>query len=235
MGCLVCGATPTVKSHIFPRALMLDLKGDGPHLHQGEENRQGTKYLQNGLWDSNILCCQHEQKTAAADEYGIEFCRNVKSQIPQSIAANWVNNSKPDLLVQFAYQNIWRFCASSKGRGLKALGPYAKKLQNHIFGNETSDFPILLARNHLKTIDNNESTIAIPPFPNKLGRWRFWMFSISGVQFYIKLDNQPFPESYKNFIVNNRQSVLLHKLDTMTDFNVPILQPLILNMISKNP
>lgn len=228
--CLVCAKGPTVKSHIFPRALMHDLRAEGAFVHQIVDGSSGTKYLQSGPFDDGILCSEHESAMQSADKYAVEFCRRVRATLPQFDGDNYVPNPKPKLLVRFAYQTIWRFCASGHGRELQTLGPYEPEIRSAIFEGGDSSIPMLIARNHLLGFDGLESTIAIAPFPIRLAGIRAWLFAVGGVHFYVKLDRRPFPADGDEFIANNTTSVRLSKLDAMSVHETPMLQNLLSNI-----
>ena len=212
---------------------MLDVRGTDSYLHQIEIDRDGTTFLQNGLWDSNILCATHEECTQNADKFAVEFCRNVVAEIPQVSGTPQTMRAKPDLLEKFAYQTIWRFCASQKGRGLGVLGPYGRAIEGHVFGNRRISLPILIARNHLKMPNGTESSLVVAPFPTRLAHWRCWLFSVGGVQFYVKLDKRPFPIDWRTYEANATDPVRLFQLDAMKAFDVPILQPLMKRMTNR--
>ena len=232
VGCRICGATKTVNSHIIPSALMLDLRGEDHYLHEVSQDQKGTKFLQSGPIDDQILCFAHEQQTQAADRYGIEFCRRVIAKVPQNGVRAHVPNRNPDLLVRFACLMVWRHCISKYGRGIGALGPYGEQLRAAVFDN-VGELPMLfLARNHVRLDSQNEATIAIAPFPVRLAEVRCWLFSVSGVQFYLKLDKRTLPGESGGFVANGADPVTLLQLDPMLTQNVPILQSLMTNMVA---
>ena len=231
-GCLVCGNKATVKSHIFPRALMHDLRGDDPHLYEALDSKTGTRFLQSGPWDRNILCSAHEAITARPDDYAVEFCRSVVQSIHQNGHDGFIQNSNPSLLARFSYQCIWRFAASQGGRGLEALGRYAGIIQSSVFEEGPCTLPFLIARNHLRTPIGSEATIAIAPFPIRFGDIRAWLFTVSGLQFYVKLDRRPFPADGESFSAHDAKSVRLFQLPPRMAHEVPILQKILSNMVN---
>jgi hypothetical protein len=233
MGCLVCGESRTVKSHIFPRALMHDLRGGESYVHEVHDDRNGTRYQQSGPLDDTILCSAHERKTQRADDFGVDFCRAVKRSIPQAGGVKWVDNPNPELLVRFACQTIWRFSASRFGRGLSALGPYEAIIREIVFQDSSDFLPLLIARNHLRMPDGNESTLVIAPFPIRLGHWRCWNFTIGGIHFYTKFDRRPFPTDWNCYLVTRSNPLSLFQLDGTVVSDVPILQPLLKRMVSQ--
>lgn len=230
--CLVCGDTNTVKSHIFPRALMHDLRGSDSFLHEVLDSKAGTRFLQSGPWDRNILCDKHEAVTSRPDEYAVKFCRAVIRSIDQNGYDGFISNPQPNLLARFSYQCIWRFAASQDGRGLAALGRYAEILQRAVFEDGPCALSFLIARNNLRTPIGTEATMAIAPFPTRLGNVRTWLFSVSGLQFYVKLDRQPFPVGGESHSAHASTSVRLFQLPAQLAHNVPILQKIIANMVS---
>lgn len=229
--CLVCGATPTVASHVFPRALMHDVKGADNHIHEISFQRRGTKFLQSGLIDKNILCQNHEASTQKFDDYAVRFCRRVRNTIGQSNITKPVENPNPHHLGVFAMSTVWRFCASQAGRGLNALGSYQQMMLDGIFRGSECTLPLTIARNHLKMPDGSESTLVIAPFPMRMNQWRAWFFAIGGVHFYLKLDARPFPPEFDSYLANVANPVQLVGLPEMQALNVPMLQPIMAQMI----
>src|SRR5687768_14330997 len=75
--CLICSEGPTVKAHLFPRALMLDLKAGEKALVEGSRHRDGVRFSQNGVWDDGYVCKRHEDECGAGDDYAIRFCRKL--------------------------------------------------------------------------------------------------------------------------------------------------------------
>ena len=209
---------------------MKDLRGDGPYVHEIADDRHGTRYLQSGPIDSLILCNEHEKMTQKADKYAVEFCRKVTNSIPQIGFDGYVENSKPELLAQFVCQTVWRFTASRFGRGLSALGPYEKILRGCVFENVQESPRFLLSRNHLRATHSTEATMTIAPFPNRMGDVRIWLFVISGVQFYLKLDRRPFPANGEEYSANLSNPVRLFELQAQLAHEVPVLQKILGNM-----
>ena len=213
---------------------MHDLKGqDDQSVHEISEGRTGTRFLQSGPIGKGILCLAHEQMTQEPDKYGAEFCRRVLSTVPQGGVRALVSNPKPDLLVKFACQTIWRMAVSKHGRGEEALGPYAANLREVVFAGSNRHPLLFLARNHLTVEHRSEATLAIAPFPIRLGSVRCWLFSISGVQFYLKLDQRQLPGERDGFAANGADPVMLIQLDQREAHETPILQGIMRNAARK--
>jgi hypothetical protein len=231
---MICGEPKTVKSHILPRALMSDLRGpDDGYLHEIAQSRKGTKFLQSGPFYKGILCLDHERMTQAADKYAIEFCRRVFATVPQGGQRAMVPNPNPGLLVRFACQTVWRMAVSEFGRGEESLGRYAEQLRDVVFSGSDALPLLFLARNHLTVGGRAEATLAIAPFPVRLGDVRCWLFSVSGVQFYLKLDRRSLPGERDGFAANESDPVALLKLDSREAHETPILHELMRNATAR--
>nr|WP_295661037.1 hypothetical protein [Polymorphobacter sp.] len=212
---------------------MKDVRGDDSYLHEIRESLDGTRFLQNGPWDRDLLCSIHEGGTQEADGYGIEFCRSVVAEIRQDDASRLIENAKPRVLAKFAYQVVWRFCASHFGRGASALGPYGKMLESSLFASQWVELPILISRNHLRMPNGAESTLVIAPFPTRIGHWRFWLFAVGGVHFFIKFDKRPLPDNIGHCLAGQADPLTLFRLSDMDVTRVPILQPLMQRMVAR--
>ena len=219
-----------VKSHIFPRALMIDLRGEDSYVHEVVDDQSGTRFLQNGPWDRAILCEVHERITSKPDDYAVKFCRNVIKKIKQDGEDGLIDNPEPALLARFVCQSIWRFAACNAGRGLSSLGPYENQLREIVFSGANCTIPFLVARNHLLAPNGSEATLALAPFPSRLGDVRIWLFGVSGLHFYVKLDQRPFPANGQEFMAHNSPSIRLFQLPPKMAHDVPILQKILSNM-----
>ena len=229
--CVVCGSTPTVRSHLFPSALMLDLRGKDPYLHQVVDDQMGTRYQQSGPIDTSILCAKHEAATQLPDKYAIEFCRAVARLVPQVGFDGYIENPKPELLTRFACLTVWRFCVSQVGRGKSSLGNYGPLLESIALGEGEEHPTLLLCRNHLRATTSTEATMAIAPFPTRLEGVRVWLFVVSGVQFYLKLDRRMYPANGEQFAANKSNPVRLFELPPVLAHEAPILKGLLSNML----
>ncbi|WP_309752015.1 hypothetical protein [Novosphingobium sp.] len=177
------------------------------------------------------MCEVHERKTSRPDEYAIKFCRSVIKKIEQSGEDGFVDNPEPKLLGRFVCQTIWRFAASNGGRGLLSLGPYESQLRNISFFDAECNIEFLIARNHLRAPDGSEATLALAPFPSRLAEVRVWLFGVSGLHFYVKLDQRPFPANGREFTAHESCSVRLFQLPPRMAHDVPILQKILSNMV----
>lgn len=193
MPCLVCGAKDTVKAHIFPRALMHEIRADGKYALSGTKLKDGATFLQSGLWDNAILCEAHERMLAAADDYGVDFCRRFQADKIPAIGADGFlfRQTNPALLSQFVMSVIWRFAVSRHGRDAGiSLGSFAGPLADWIFRG-TPNRPEIFVVRHEFQIDGRTIAMASYPHRFKLSDLNWWRFHISGFGFQMKLDRRP--------------------------------------------
>lgn len=230
--CVICGVGPTVKAHLFPRALMLDMKADSPQLVGGNRHRDGVKLQQNGEWDDALLCAYHETSIGIGDDYGVRFCRSFRTkgiQRPNDRALD-VPNARPDLLMHFAYAVIWRHVASASGWADRLdLGPFGDEMLDAMQARGPYDLELIVGRNPL-TVRGQQVDIAIAPYRERMERWNVWQFTISGLDFYLKTDRRPFPESWRPYLANSNNPIVVGQIDERGIHQVPKLFPILHRM-----
>ena len=230
--CAICGSGPTVKAHLFPRALMLDLKGGSPQLVAGSRHRDGVKLHQNGEWDERLLCDKHEQLLGAGDDYGVDFCRTWRKRAkrrPDDRALE-IANPDPDKLVHFAYGVIWRHvhCESGRAFGLE-LGPYGEHMLRDMESGGPFGLQLLVGRNPL-TVDGKRIDIAVAPYRNQMYQWNVWHFAIAGLDFYLKADRRPFPDGWTPYLANGNDPIVIAQTPVRGMHEAPKLFPIIQRM-----
>jgi hypothetical protein len=210
MGCIVCGATPTVKSHIIPRALFHDMKRPGQQFIASRPDEPGYVIPQSGAWDDSLLCARHERELGRPDNYGVRFCRRFAALCKVDPMKAVVENRTPSLLVDFAASCVWRMAASRTGHKPELwLGPYAKRLQNSLFGNAHYEPKLLVSRHAFQIERGRTLNMGLLPFRYKEEGIRFWRFSVCGLIFDLKLDGRRAPPAMETLFVNNVREIAL--------------------------
>lgn len=227
--CAVCGASPTVKSHIIPRALALDLKRGEKHLVTGRLGQEGIRELQNGRWSYKILCEAHEKHLGSADKYGVEFVRAIMSRGEQS-GDFTIQNSQPYLLKKFILALIWRADTADKAEGLPSrLGPYDQLIRKCIFHEGDLDAPIYFLRPNL-TADGNPLPIALEPTRVRMHHCNGWKLGFGNLDVIVKLDKKPWPKEWKAVDASLQTSVLVLDAEPSDIRDAPAYHPLIRQM-----
>ena len=138
--CVVCGSVPTIKSHLIPRAVVGELRGDEPYVHVTEVDVPGSVYSQSGDSFYGLLCSEHERALSRFDDYGVRIVRKIEklmSQMGEDQKGIELQNSSPSLFKGFVLACIWRAVWSLHGKkfGL-SLGPYEKRIRRFLFEDE---------------------------------------------------------------------------------------------------
>jgi len=230
--CIVCGAGPTVKAHFFPRALALDMRGSSPTLVAGNRHRDGIRLRQNGEWDDRFLCDEHEKLIGLGDDYGVRFCRKYfpNGKLWEGERAFDVINPKPTHLLHFAYAVIWRHVASEYGRSAQLdLGPYYDRILSALTGDGPFDLDLIVGADPL-TVGGEQARLAIGPYREKLSGFNVWHFAISNLDFYLKTDARPYPATWRPFLANANNPVVVGRNDARDISTVPKLFPILRRM-----
>lgn len=211
---------------------MLDMKADSPQLVGGDRHRDGVKLQQNGEWDDALLCANHEGSIGIGDDYGVRFCRYFRTkgiQRPNDRALD-VPNVRPDLLMHFAYGVIWRHVASASGRANRLdLGPFGDEMLDAMQARGPYDLELIVGCNPL-TARGRRVDIAIAPYRERMEGWNVWHFAISGLDFYLKTDRRPFPESWRPYLANSNNPIVVGQIDERGFHQVPKLFPILRRM-----
>jgi len=206
--CVVCGASPTVKSHIVPRALFHAMKRLDHQLIGPRADGPGYRVLQSGSWCDTILCDAHESLLGDVDRYGVAFCRDFMRRLKEGQEPIEIANPRPDLLVLFASACVWRMAAArTDGQPEKWLGPYAKRLSAALFEQAPFDTPLLLSRHAYQIKRGEIMNLSLMPHPHSELGIKFWRFIVCGLIFDLKMDNRAVPYAMSIFPINNRNVV----------------------------
>jgi hypothetical protein len=231
--CVICGDGATVRSHLFPRALVHRIRGNEKSVVEGDRSRPGVKLSQSGLWDDGFLCERHEKALSTADDYMARFCRRFEKVGVLSSTGNSYTapNPRPELLLRFAAATIWRHAVSSHGIDHKLeLGPYQGLIESHLFEGAALPLEILVGRSNIVGADGHRIEIGLAPYKRRLLDWTVWHFTIAGFDFYVKTDKRPFPEPWKPFLANDNDPITLALIDPRRLDEIPMLRPIFAQM-----
>ena len=231
--CLICGCGPTVKAHLFPRALMLDIRAESQQLVAGHRHRDGVKLQQNGEWDDGFLCLAHEKAVGAGDDYAVRFCRKLVARgtpWPDGRAIT-VPNPSPDQLVHFAYASVWRHvcCASGRALGL-SLGDYEPLVRQALLAQGPYDLELLVGITPITIKGEGPIRLAVHPYRVRLGSLNVWHFTIGGLEFYLKTDQRPFPSTWQPYLANDNDPIVIGRTEERGIHEMPRLLPILRRM-----
>ncbi len=201
MPCVICGASPTVKSHIIPRSLFRHGLTPNSQVIGSLRDGPGYHHLQSGFWDGSILCASHEAVFQIPDDYAAKVVRATMEGVGPDDTTT-LRNPTPRHLVLFAAACVWRMAASrTEGRPERTLGPYAERLRAMIFNGSDFDPLLLLSRSAYRI---GEKSVAVSVLPHRCKEFGigFWRFIAAGLVFDLKLDNRSVPPEMGMLAVN---------------------------------
>lgn len=197
LGCRVCGKSPTVHSHLIPRALAFEIRGDEPNLTVLERGAERPLALQAGLFDDMLLCAEHEQITGELDRYGVEFIRRVRSERGNSNGQGiTVPNPDPAKLARFVHSIVWRAVSSRVGnQSNDALGSRYTEITNSVFSAKPSETVLFCGSVRFENDSKEIITATMPQRTRQDGRW-LWQFQLNGTYFTLFIGGKAFPQSF---------------------------------------
>jgi hypothetical protein len=209
--CRVCGGSPTINAHLFPRALGHDLRSQEKHLYVGAATAPGRRIVQAGLSDRGILCSAHEAALGIYDDYGIGFCRSFSSKVQHPAPNIWrMRDVDGDRLTRFWLAVLWRFAVSTLPEAaMVQLGPYEAYLHDILFSNAPCSIEpaitMLRYRSHVMPPEN----VCFPPYVSRFPPFRLKAYgmAVSGFHAFVKLDRQSLPHLAYMATVNGKSEV----------------------------
>jgi hypothetical protein len=202
MGCVVCGATPLVKSHLLPAAFGRDVKASGPDIWVGAAEHPGKRLSQSGLFD-RFLCDEHEGLLHAADDYAIKFIREF-ALTPAEIAAGRFRRDATDneLLLRFVCSVLWRFHHSKlREAEYVDVGEWEPNLRRVSLGGSVAEAPDVLVFASHQTIMANSALILTPARGTRMGEPTL-QFIVNGLVFTTKLGHGVWPIEHFHGVLN---------------------------------
>ncbi len=235
--CIVCGKSPTVKSHLFPRALMLDMRGDAKALYEGSRHRPGYKEQQNGPWDDRFLCKIHEDQAGVGDDYAVVFCRSLDAgeYVPFGPVFQ-IRNPDPAKLLAFIYGTVWRHAVAPVNAALRLeLGPYEQRLRAALFEGGPMNLQAVVGLSTLGDDMGKPVRIGLAPYRQKFGDFSTWHFIIGRLDVHLKTDQKPFPTEWAPYLANGADPVVLHAVEPTDIATVPFLRSITDNIRAGPP
>jgi hypothetical protein len=215
MPCVICGHQKTVRSHLIPRALAFEIRGQETNLTILERGADRPKALPAGLFDKNLLCADHEQTTGELDRYGVEFVRRVQAGRSTSNGqAFTVANPDPSKLARFAHSIVWRAVASPIGNTeSQALGARIGEFRDSIFLEKHASTVLFCASVRFEHEGRVLRTAMMPIRSREQGRW-IWKFELSGCFFTLLVGGCEFSRAFDVARADRAEQVCVPHLPT---------------------
>lgn len=201
MGCAICGADATVKSHIIPKAFAHDVRDGASHVVAGSTVAKVARTSQGGFFSDTLLCSHHENLTAATDKYAVEFVRRVNEAWKDRSKrdALKIPNPQPELLRSFALLTIWREVHGAPGTRL-SLGPYEDVVRRHVFDATVApEWAIIVQRTNFVIEKQGAADFNLHPYRVRFAGLSGWMFTVAGVCFFVVMDRRGLPTMFEDW------------------------------------
>ena len=188
--CLICGSTPTIKSHLIPRSMAIEVQVG--KAHAVTTINEEVVQTQSGIYEQDILCGPCDNHLGKMENAALKAFRKIRE-----VAANYVdgeyklNNVKGDDIIRFIAGLLWKYSVASVRNGRINLGPYQTLVKDIAFS--TNEVPLvidaLLIR--LKTHSHDENVFSYrTPMPDRKEGVNGYRLVVGGMFIFVKLDKQ---------------------------------------------
>ena len=220
--CQFCGDDKKLcKAHIVPQAFNYPRLPDERSSILASNNKGfRTRRSQTGVYDTNILCSECDQKLGVFDGYAAGELLRATNRTPQKLDGKVVFFEYPDCdpekIVRFALSVLWR-AAVSKQHFYKRveLGPYLAAIKSYLFG--SIDLPKSIGVYPTEFVNAEVLNNRIPqldPHDARHDGVRIWHLYANRFCFYIRTDKKP-AKHYELLGLSNRGPVRVLARDLM--------------------
>ncbi len=206
-----CTSVDLIDAHIVPRGFARDVMDGSKHNMLITPERIST--TQHGIFDRHILCADCDRRLGDLDNYALRVLRRVPKEAVRTSTRDGecftLDNVDGDKFTKFALSLLWRASISARPEFRSiSLGPYDDAAGKVIFGAESlSNLPsfeliVALVKGPLGQEPEFARRFYSKPHRFRLADRNGWKFVLRGLQFFAKLDRQPFPNSLKPAVIN---------------------------------
>ncbi|WP_158177989.1 hypothetical protein [Pseudomonas viridiflava] len=190
MNCLICGTSPTIKSHLMPKAMAQEVQTG--KAHAVAKKPDDYVYTQSGIFEREILCANCDNKLGHFENIAVKAFREMR------IDAKNINNGEYTLkgtagddILRFAAGILWKYSVASEKNGRINLGPYKKILEGIIFNGDPIPSSIDAMIIRLKTHKSDDGVFAYRlPSPDRQELVNGYRLLVGGMFVFIKIDKQ---------------------------------------------
>lgn len=190
MNCLICGTSPTIKSHLIPKAMAQEVQTG--KAHAVAINPNSYVYTQSGVFEREILCGNCDNKLGYFENIAIKAFRNIRQDVKdENYRECTLKGVAGDDILRFAAGIIWKYSVASEKNGRVVLGPYKQILEDVVFHNKPIPSSIDAILFRLKTHDADDGVFAYRlPSPDRQELVNGYRLLVGGMFIFIKIDKQ---------------------------------------------
>lgn len=190
MSCLICGTTPTIKSHLIPKTFAREVQVGKAHALV--RNPEDFDHTQSGIFEKAILCKDCDNSLGKLEKIAAQTFRKIRnSAIGAAVGSYTLPGSAGDDILRFAAGILWKYSVASKQNGRIDLGPYGEILRDIAFNQSPIPTSIDALLFRLKSHDQDDGFFAYrTPKPDRQEGMNGYRLLVGGMFIFIKLDKQ---------------------------------------------
>lgn len=190
MSCLICGSTPTIKSHLLPRTFAREVQVGKAHaLARSPDDYDHT---QSGVFEQDMLCKNCDNNLGKFENIAAQAFRKIRKSAKDAVVGKYLlAGSKGDDILRFAAGTLWKYSVSSEQNGRIDLGPYRDILRDIAFNQSPIPASIDALLFRLKTHDEDDGVFAYrTPKSDRQEGVNGYRLLVGGMLIFIKTDKQ---------------------------------------------
>lgn len=192
MNCLICGTSPTIKSHLIPRVMAVEVQVGNAHAVVLPSST-GYRGSQSGLIDTAILCGPCDSSIGRFEESTARAFESLRiAGVGVRDGAVVSTEQAPDVTLRFYAALLWKYAVARRDLGQIDLGPYKSELQTVAFEGAPIPgfFDAALMRLRLAPDDAGVFAYRAPKPDRKVGL-NMYRVLVGGVLAFVKVDRRP--------------------------------------------
>jgi len=202
---LNCTSQKLIEAHIIPKGFGRLIRGQASNVKLTPE-RVGEANPQLGEYDPDILCETCDNILGLDDEYAIKICKRFEvdhRNLGQNVFE--LPGVDCDRFCKFILSVLWR-ASTSRRRSFTSvnLGPYEDLAREVLFGakplSDMRAFEVLIQRYRSASLDPTK--LYFHPVRQPFDERNAYGFGLAGFRIVAKLDNRPFREGFRSFVLN---------------------------------
>lgn len=210
--CRVCGGTPTIRSHLIPKAFVKEVQS-GPksgeqHLIHHPDNGI-KKPSKTGRFEREILCEPCDGKLGRYEDRALELLRQLRQRkLGRKVGSKWkipertlrFRVPEDDAFVRFACGILWKYASTAcTDPAYLDLGHYLPVLEDICFYDASipAEVDVFLERDLFQVVAFNDprdvfyyQTPSMGPRGKALVTQMAW-FNVGGFMIYVRMDRSP--------------------------------------------
>lgn len=208
MSCLICGTTPTIKSHLLPRAFAREVQVGKAHAFV--RSAEDYDHTQSGIFEQNILCKKCDNDLGKFENIAAQAFRKIRVAAKGAANGKYVlKGTVGDDILRFAAGILWKYSVASRPNGKIELGPYRDVLKDIAFNNAPIPTSIDALLFRIKTHEQDEGVFAYStPKPDRQEGVNGYRLLVGGMFIFIKIDKQtPNTEAYRRGSIRGKSDL----------------------------